>query len=265
MLKQIKSNETSKENKNYFLGVLGSIVSLQSVDTLFPLLADSELSGNASWVLRKLNGNESVCKRAIQLIRSENSYEKAAGIFIRQDYYNQNLEELEDFQKDTAVEVRWAVMNIYLANNLTDKIVEFANDPCEQIRNFVFLYFAEGANYRGSCLIASYVKGVEQGQIIVNKKCLILEDSKGVMFIPKVTIETVKITENGENAFGVYVKIAADAQTFQSMLLVPTDKLIGFPDRIAQISILSLDHQVFLKLSKITLLLMSFGREFQKT
>ncbi len=232
LLEKIKSEENDDETKIYFLSILLPIVTLESADVLFPLLANEELSGNAAWVLWKLSYDKGVRERAMRLTQSNNPLEKATAIYVLEDYFKQNLDELEKLKKGASVEVRGAIMSIYYASKLKDKLVEFANDSDEQIRDGVFLYFAGDAIYHGSCVMASNFTEPVRCQVVINRETLILKLPEEVLFLPKQFLKA-QITDN-DDVFGVYIENTQNNQLIQRMLLVPLDRSIGVSERMAQ-------------------------------
>lgn len=234
LLDQIKSRKNDDEIKNYFLSILVPIASIRSSDALFPVLTDPELSGNASWVLWKIADNESVRNRALALLKSENPLEKAAAVSILEDYFKRNMSELEKFKNDDSAEVRRAVLGIYYENDFENEVKEYANDPDEQIRDSVFLFFASSASYRGHCLMASDSEEFAQCGILIQDKSIILQLPEKIIFIPKEFVKKSQITSNEDNIFGVYIQIAEETRSPQRMLLVPLDRFIGAPEEMAQ-------------------------------
>ncbi len=112
-------SEANQEFKDAFLFALLPIATTESAQILFPLLKDPVLSNRAAWILSNLSNDLGVSSKAKTLTKSQDSIEKAAAIFILNDYYLKHLSEIEQFEGSAeGVEVRRAVTSLYEVSSL---------------------------------------------------------------------------------------------------------------------------------------------------
>ena len=234
LLDQLRSQRNTNETKKYLLSLLVPVASIRSADSLFPLLKDTELWGNAAWVLWKIADEKSVQQRALSLTHSENPIEKASAIQILGDYFKNNLKELEDLKINAPVEARGEILGIYFESKLYDEIKKFANDPDEHIRNLVFLSFTSDSRYRGCCLVVSDLEEVTRCEILITEDSIILKLPEKVQFCARKALKDSRLTTNGKGDFGVYAEIVQPSEPLQHMLIVPLDRYLGCPEKMAQ-------------------------------
>lgn len=228
LLDQIRSDKNTDEIKNHFLRVLLPIVSHRSADTLFSLLANEELSGNASWVLWKLADNEGIRKRTMLLTHSENPFEKASAISILEDYFKKNLGELQKFEKDAQIEVRRAVVNIYYLAKSRMKLFEFAKDPDKEIRDSVFNSVAFDAVHYSHCFLTSNLAEYGQCEVASGKDYLLFNLSNEVLIMPKQSIQHSQITDNDARIYGIYFESRRNLGLVEEFLIVPIPRHYHF-------------------------------------
>lgn len=233
LLDQIGSKRNNNETKNYLLSLLVPIASIRSANILFPLLTDTELWNNASWVLWKLAENKPVHDRAMTLLRSENPLERASGISILADYFKKKLNALEEFKTDSSVEVRQAVLGIFYECKLESKVKQFAEDPNKHIRDSVFLFFASEATLISNCLMASDFEDIAKCEALITNELIVLQLPQKILFIQRKNVKKSQITTNGTGRFGVHIEIAEPSSTLRHMLLVPLDRYRGLPETLS--------------------------------
>jgi len=209
LLQEIAS-EITPEKKIVFLESLLPIASVRSVDTLFPLLENSELSHMACWILSNLASYPEVLNRAMALVGSNNPLLQASAIEILRDQYIGHLETLSEFEKsDTPVEVLRTVTSIYAETGSINRLLRYVDHPDEEVRSNVFYVFRERRGRDHPDVFVSSDSGIaENCSLVVDKEGIAIKLEDRVLFLPKETVSRATLTQrNEEDRYGVCFRV----------------------------------------------------------
>ena len=235
LLEQIVDMNNSDEQKALFLRALLPVASLRSAPVLFSLLENEELSYYSTWILGNLSNNSEVFKRAMELTQSKIPTEQAHGISILDDYFMENLEKLEKFKpKDAPVEVRRIISSIYYAADARTKLLEYANDADQFVRDNVFFKIASDEMFWGCCFVVGHWGAHSRCEIAIDKEVLAIKLPDEVLLLSKQFITYGQITRNEADTYGMYLEITKSPNLIQKMLLVPLDRVLGNPEKMSQ-------------------------------
>ena len=163
----------------------------------------------------------------MKLTWSKNPIEKASAIWVLEKHFRENPNELERFETEKASkEVRRAVAALYLSSKLKLKLYTYANDPDEEVRDYVFESFYEGTMF-GEHIIVSDIRKLSRSKVAVDKESLGIRLSNEVLIIPKKDIAEVSVTTDSKDTYGVYLVIQNGRNVTEQILLVPTRLFLG--------------------------------------
>jgi HEAT repeat protein len=203
-------SDVNTEKKIMFLRALLPIASLRSVDSLFALLGNPELSYMATWILSNLSAYPEVFNKAMDLVKSNNPLLQASAIEILRDKYTGNLDALSEFEKnDPSIVLLRTVTSIYAETGSLNRLLKYADHPDEEVRSNVFHVFRER---HGSDHVDTFVSsdsGIAGNcSLVIDKEGIAIKLEDRVLFLPKETISRAMLTQRTEvDRHGVYFRV----------------------------------------------------------
>jgi hypothetical protein len=218
-----KIQDPLTELKPVFLRAFVPVASVRSAETLFGFIVNSntDLSDEATWILRNLAGNDAVSETAMSLLQSETSEKIAAGIIILEEYFVQNLKELERFRKNNSAEVRRAVASTFYSAKAKMELFEYYNDPDYNVRDIVFNFLVHSDHiYYTRGFLVSDISTYGKCELATDDSFLAFKLAEEVLIIPKHFIVESKITDDALKTTGIYFERKLQPELVEKLLCV---------------------------------------------
>lgn len=241
-LAQLRNPSLSQETAWLMLDLLGPVATEASIEVLFSSMKDRAYSEQAAGILAHQVPKPEVFTRAQQLLLSSNEPpERAGALYIMCRRWGAHLlEELENYEKDHAVEVRRVVAWEYRSlKNATGRhrLLAMAEDQDSTVRRHVYHAFFEeplAALDRGLLLASEGIFHV--GPVLLGEEAVVTgteeteeesassegssDGQEPVLFVIKASgCERVGILK-ASGAVGLYLR-ARESQTTHEWLLIP--------------------------------------------
>ena len=230
LLEQINSDNVNDDLKRAYLQASRGSTSLKCTDTLFKLLSNEYLSELAAWNLTFLVDHSDIFKHAMELTWSQNPIEQSGAMWALEKHFIANPNELERFESEnTHISVRRALVYFYSDSNWKHKLLKYAKDPDEEIRDIVFRYFTD-KKYLGLYIVSSDAIKSKSSMVAIENDFLCIKLNKEILLISKKNIRKTTVSTFNEYYYGVYLEVEKDDSTIEHMILVPAGYHFGVSD-----------------------------------
>jgi HEAT repeat protein len=222
LLNQINSETVIDDFKHTFLQALSGSASLRCADTLFPLLSNERLTHTAAWILSHLIHDDSIFDRALKLTYSEDPIEQSSAMWVLEKHFIAKPFLLERFETyDSPIEVRRTVAYLYLDSNSKEKLINFVEDPDQEVRDIVFRYFLDRSMV-GEYAIAREKRKTSKGNVATDGEFLAVNLKTELLLISINDIIESVVSTHGKDTFGLYLVAKDSDEKYERLLAVPT-------------------------------------------